>query len=92
VGYLDTRGLYANGAPVDERATNGKKAAYVLEDARDRPSRKSTRRASKRQKPDSNLKRRQTRKTTSASARARRGQPFVTVSVREIQAWTSNRR
>jgi hypothetical protein len=51
----------------------GKKAAYVLEDARDRPSRKSTRRASNRQKPDSNLKRRQTRKTTSASARARRG-------------------
>jgi hypothetical protein len=48
-----------------------KKASYVLEDSRERPSRKSTRRARNRQKPDNNLKRRQTRKTTSAAARAR---------------------
>ena len=50
-----------------------KKASYVLEDSRERPSRKSTRRARNRQKPDNNLKRRQMRKTTSAAARARLG-------------------
>ena|SRR5688572_23637422 len=50
-----------------------KKAAYALEDSSTRPSRKSTRRARNRQKPDSNLKRRHTRTMTSASQRARRG-------------------
>ena len=50
------------------------KAAFKLEDsATGKPSRKSTRGSSNRQKPDSNLKRRQTRATTSAKARARRG-------------------
>ena len=48
-----------------------KKASYALEDSGERPSRKSTRRARNRQKPDNNLKRRQTRKATSAAARAR---------------------
>lgn len=49
-----------------------RKAPYVLEDSRTRPSRRSTRRSKNRQKPDSNLKRRQTRATSSASQRARR--------------------
>ncbi|NUQ76834.1 MAG: hypothetical protein HUU21_25145 [Polyangiaceae bacterium] len=48
-----------------------KKASYELEDsATDRPSRKSTRRAENRAKPDSNLKRRQVRKTSSPKERA----------------------
>lgn len=50
-----------------------RKAAHALEDAKERPSRKSTRGASNRQKPDSNLKRRQTRRTSSPSERAKRG-------------------
>jgi hypothetical protein len=50
-----------------------KNAAYALEDSRTRPSRRSTRRSRNRQKPDSNLKRRQTRATTSPSERAQRG-------------------
>jgi hypothetical protein len=50
-----------------------KKASYALEDSKVRPSRKSTRRSRNRQKPDSNLKRRQTRATTAPSQRARRG-------------------
>lgn len=50
-----------------------KKASYALEDsATDRPSRKSTRRAENRAKPDSNLQRRQVRKTSSPKARAER--------------------
>jgi hypothetical protein len=53
------------------RAT--KKASYELEDsATDRPSRKSTRGSENRAKPDSQLKRRQTRATTSPKARATR--------------------
>lgn len=49
------------------------KASWVLEDsAKDRPSRKSTRKASNRAKPDSNLRRRQVRRTRSPKARATR--------------------
>ncbi len=49
------------------------KASVALEDsARERPSRKSTRKSANRSKPDSNLARRATRKTTSPKARARR--------------------
>lgn len=52
----------------------GKKATYELEDsATDRPSRKSTRRAENRIKPDSQLKRRAERKTSSPQERAVRG-------------------
>jgi hypothetical protein len=51
------------------RAT--KKASYELEDsATGTPSRKSTRRAENRAKPDSQLKRRQVRKTSSPQERA----------------------
>lgn len=51
-----------------------KKATFKLEDsATGRPSRKSTRGSSNRAKADSNLKQRQTRATTSAKTRARRG-------------------
>ena len=48
-----------------------KKASYELEDsATDRPSRKSTRGSENRAKPDSNLQRRQVRKTSSPKERA----------------------
>lgn len=45
------------------------KASYELEASRGRPSRKSTRRGANRVKPDSQLKRRQTRKVRSPQAR-----------------------
>ena len=49
--------------------------SFALEDsAQDRPSRKSTRRSENHIKPDSNLKRRETRRTTSPKARATRAQ------------------
>lgn len=65
LGHTETR---------NESAHADRKASVKLEDsATGRASRKSTRGSSNRQKPDSNLKRRQTRATTSASARARRG-------------------
>lgn len=51
-----------------------RKASFALEDsATGRPSRKSSRRSSNHAKPDSNLKRRQTRATSSAKSRAARG-------------------
>ena len=51
----------------------GRKAGVALEDSAEaRPSRKSTRKSANRSKPDSNLARRATRKTTSPKARARR--------------------
>lgn len=54
---------------------NTARATSALEDsAKDRPSRKSTRKSANRAKRDSNLKRRQTRATTSPKARARRAQ------------------
>lgn len=50
-----------------------KKATVALEDSQqDRPSRKSTRASANRSKPDSNLQRRQTRRTTAPKARATR--------------------
>ncbi len=50
-----------------------KKASWVLEDSTtDTPSRKSTRKAANHAKPDSNLRQRETRETTSPTARARR--------------------
>lgn len=58
----------------NESAHADKKASFKLEDSQTgRPSRKSTRGSSNRAKADSNLKRRQTRATTSAKSRARRG-------------------
>jgi hypothetical protein len=45
------------------------KATYELEASRGRPSRKSTRRGANRVKPDSQLKRRQTRKVRSPQSR-----------------------
>ena len=51
-----------------------RKASFALEDsATGRPSRKSSRGSANHSKPDSNLKRRQTRATTSPKSRARRG-------------------
>lgn len=51
-----------------------RKASFALEDsATGRPSRKSSRGSSNRAKPDSNLKRRQTRATSSPKSRASRG-------------------
>lgn len=51
----------------------GKKAAFALEDSKGDASRKSTRRSANRQKPDSQLKQRQTRRTSAPKSRARRG-------------------
>lgn len=45
------------------------KASYELEASAGRPSRKSTRGSANRQKPDSQLKRRQTRKVSSPQSR-----------------------
>ncbi len=50
-----------------------KKASFALEDSSKSPSRKSTRGSSNRQKPDSQLKRRTTRRATAPASRARRG-------------------
>lgn len=51
----------------------GRKASFALEDSEStRPSRKSSRRGKNRAKPDSNLRRRQTRKVGAAKTRARR--------------------
>lgn len=53
--------------------------AYALEDsATGKPSRKSTRRSANHVKPDSNLKRRQTRAVTSPESRARRAKASAT--------------
>ncbi len=52
----------------------GRRASFALEDSgTGRPSRKSTRSSSNRAKPDSNLARRQKRRTSSAKTRATRG-------------------
>jgi hypothetical protein len=49
-----------------------RKASYALEDSKTgRPSRKSTRKSKNRQKPDSNLKRRQTRRVSAPKAAKR---------------------
>ena len=53
----------------------GRKASFALEASGEhaQPSRKSTRASANRQKPDSNLKRRETRRVTSPERRAARG-------------------
>jgi hypothetical protein len=51
----------------------GRKAGVALEGSQtDRPSRKSTRKSANRSKPDSNLKRRETRRTSAPKTRATR--------------------
>jgi len=52
----------------------GRKASFALEESgTERPSRKSTRSSTNRQKPDSNLKRRETRRVRSPARRAASG-------------------
>ncbi len=51
----------------------GKKAAFALEDSKGDASRKSTRKSANRQKPDSQLKQRQTRRASTPKSRAGRG-------------------
>ena len=51
-----------------------RKGGAKLEDSKDQPSRKSTRRSEGRKKTSSNLERRQIRRTRSPSARAARAQ------------------
>lgn len=54
-------------------ASAEKKASWVLEDSTtDTPSRKSTRKAANHAKPDSNLRQRETRRTSAPSSRATR--------------------
>ncbi len=50
-----------------------KKASFALEDSKGDASRKSTRGSANRQKPDSQLKRRATRRANAPKARASRG-------------------
>ena len=64
-------GAGASGARNTSRSA-ARKAPYQLEDSRVQASRKSTRRGANRQKPDSQLRTRQTRVTTSPSQRAQR--------------------
>lgn len=64
------------GAPATRNASAaaGRKASFALEEGSDkRPSRKSTRGSTNRQKPDSNLKRRETRRVRSPARRAASG-------------------
>lgn len=63
-------------APIsrNESVAAGRKASFALEQSGpDRPSRKSTRGSTNRQKPDSNLKRRETRRVRSPARRAASG-------------------
>ncbi len=73
VSATDRKAGGASTAARNRSKAAARKAAYALEDSKKRPSRKSTRGASNRQKPDSNLKRRQTRRASSPGERARRG-------------------
>jgi hypothetical protein len=50
-------------------------SAYALENARERPSRKSTRKGANRSKPDSNLERRRERRLSSPERRAEKASP-----------------
>ena len=66
---------YATGNTATRNRTQRteRKASWVLEDsAKARPSRKSTRKASNRIKPDANLHRRQTRRVSAPKSRATR--------------------
>lgn len=66
----DKRMSEANEVEAKNLRRDHDKASYELEaSAKSRPSRKSTRRGANRQKPDSQLKRRQTRKVRSPQSR-----------------------
>jgi len=74
VSATDKKKGAGNSALREKGPRHERKASVVLEDSlTGRPSRKSTRRSANHQKPDSNLQRRQTRKTTSPKNRAQRG-------------------
>jgi hypothetical protein len=61
-------------APRNRSQHADRKATFALEDsATGRPSRKSSRASANHIKPDNNLRRRQSRRTASPKARARRG-------------------
>jgi hypothetical protein len=70
----DAGAKYRTGTTATRNRTRraDRKASWVLEDSAKRPSRKSTRKASNRAKPDSNLRRRQMRRTRSPKVRATR--------------------
>lgn len=65
----DKRMSSADETDEKNRRKDHDKASYELEASRGRPSRKSTRRGANRVKPDSQLKRRQTRQVRSPQAR-----------------------
>jgi hypothetical protein len=73
---LEATKATAGAEPQGEHPTRVEsKAAFAYEPTPDgRPSRKSTRRGANRVKPDSNLRRRQTRATSSPESRAAREQ------------------
>jgi hypothetical protein len=73
VSATDRKAGGGSTAARNESSSAARKAPYQLEDSRVQASRKSTRRGANRQKPDSQLRTRQTRVTTSPSQRAQRG-------------------
>ncbi len=71
VSATDRRAGASSTATRNRSKRAARKASFALEDSTTgRPSRKSTRKSANRAKPDSNLKRRQTRATRSPEARA----------------------
>ena len=72
VSATDRRAGGTSTAARNKSKAAAKKAPYVLEDSRTRPSRKGTRSSLNRQRPDNNLRRRAVRITTSPSQRASR--------------------
>ena len=73
VSATDRKAGNGSTAARNESKHAAKKASVALEDSQqDRPSRKSTRTSANRAKPDSQLRRRETRRTTSPKARATR--------------------
>jgi hypothetical protein len=63
----------AGAQPRNRSNAAGRKASFALEASATKPSRKSSRRSANRAKPDSQLIRRETRRSTSPGERALRG-------------------
>jgi hypothetical protein len=72
VSATDRKAGAGSSAARNLKKNGSTKAAVALEDSREQPSRKSTRRSANRSKPSSNLTRRQKRRVRSPKARALR--------------------
>ena len=73
VSATDRKAGLGSSARRNVKKRGSTKASFELENSKGQPSRKSTRRAANRAKPDSNLTRRQKRRVRSPQARARKG-------------------